>query len=111
MGYMRHNTIIVTCFTEDYINKAHSKALEIFDDLLVSNVIHSVINGYISFFIAPDGSKEGWSESDEHDTRRNEFIEWLSNAEVYADWVEVQYGDNDKETKIVRDSDHVISQP
>ncbi len=105
MGYMVHHTIVVTAYKGD-IEKAHEKAVEIFGNQ-VSNLVASKINGYQSFFVAPDGSKLGWSDSDEGDENRNTFIEWLkSQDDFYIDWVEVQYGDDEGYTKIIRDSDH-----
>ncbi len=35
------------------------------------------INGYLSFFVAPDGSKEGWSESQNGDEAREKLTLWL----------------------------------
>ena len=117
MGYMRHHAIIVTNFTEKGIEKAHKKALQVFsmEDSMskmaprVSEVIASPINGYWSFLIAPDGSKEGWADSDKGDAQREKFIAWmreerLKDREYYA-WLSVQYGDDEGETKIEDDSD------
>ena len=61
----------------------------------------------LSFFIPPDGSKEGWDDSEEGDKSRDRFVGWLRSVrEKYGlSWVEVQYGDNDYITKILRDSD------
>jgi len=87
MGYINHHAIIVT--GDSYpsaavaLNAAHKKAKELLGDL-VSDVIAAKVNGYQSFFVAPDGSKEGWSESDEHDTRREyllDFIDSLANGD------------------------------
>ena len=108
MGYMRHHAIIVTSFDEDLINEVHARAKEIFP--AVSEIVPSGINGYASFFIPPDGSKEGWSESDAGNERRELFIEYLisfryEDGSSPLDWVEVQYGDDDRVTRIVRHSD------
>jgi hypothetical protein len=68
------------------------------------------MNGFQSFFIPPDGSKEGWDDSNIGDLQRETMINWL-NEQAYEDgstpfrWVEVQYGDDDKVSKIVRHSD------
>ncbi len=62
MSYMVHHSIIVSSSIDELFNMAYLKALEIFGDQ-VSNVVESNANGYRSFFIAPDGSKEGWVES------------------------------------------------
>lgn len=108
MGYMRHHAIIVTCGYDDWIGKAHKKATQIFVE--VSGILKSSINGYESFFIPPDGSKEGWEESEIGDTQRKEYVKWLI-AQKYDDgssplkWVEVQYGDDEGETIITQHSD------
>lgn len=108
MGYMRHHVIIITSWNQDLLKKAHLKAKEIFP--IVSEIYEGVINNYKSFFIPPDGSKEGWNESNEGDKNRQNFVEWLdaqrySDNSTSLDWVEVQYGDDERETKIVRHSD------
>ena len=112
MGYMRHHAIVVTSWTEPpdgLIASAHARAEAILPGL-VSPIIPSRINGYSSFFIAPDGSKEGWDESVEGDTQRDELIAWL-DAQRYADgstsldWIEVQFGDEEGESVITRHSD------
>ena len=109
MGYMRHHTIIVCSWNEQLLASVHSEAVTIFDTQ-VSNIVKSKMNGYYSFFIAPDGSREGWEDSDEGDKKRNEFIGYLE-TQKYEDsstpvaWVEIQFGDDEGETKIIRDSD------
>ncbi len=108
MGYMRHHAIIVTCWESGKIEAAHKRASEIFRG--VSPILDSQMNGHRSFFIPPDGSKEGWSESAAGDCLRDAMIEWL-NEQAYEDgstcfdWVEVQYGDDERVTKIIRHSD------
>jgi len=107
MGYMRHHAIIVTSFGEDWLVPAHQKATAIFP--IVSPILESGMNYYLSFLIPCDGSKEGWSASDEGDERRDRFINWLRDQE-YDDgsscltWAEVQYGDEDGEQVVLRHS-------
>jgi hypothetical protein len=107
---MRHHAIIVTCWNEQKIEAAHKRALEIFR--AVSPILKSQMNHYCSFFIPPDGSKEGWSESDAGDSLRDAMIEWL-NDQAYKDgstsfdWIEVQYGDDERVSKIIRHSDQL----
>jgi len=52
-----------------------------------------VINGYFTVVLTPDGSKEGWDDSDAGDAERDEFVAWLSEPDTYWDWVEVTYGE------------------
>lgn len=115
MGYMRLHAIVVTGgqWGDTPIEAVHQKACEMFSGegrTLVSELMPEAINGYRSFFIAPDGSKEGWTDSDIWDERRQRFIEWLKSKR-YEDgsgpcsWVLVQFGDDDMVTRIVDDSD------
>jgi len=112
MGYMRHHAIVVTSWNEEALNDAHKKAGSIFGPEQVTNILPDIMNGYRSFMIGPDGSKERWKESDIGDKRRDEFIDYcesvrLEDRSTYLDWVEVQYGDDEKETRICRDSDAI----
>jgi len=112
MGYIRHHAIIVTDHGYgEHINEAHTKAVEM--GCNPSAVIRSAINNYHSFFIPPDGSKEGWGESSLGDMRRGKFIAWI-DEQRYGDgsspfsWVEVQYGDDNRETVVISHNDEYI---
>ena len=112
MGYMRHHGMLVTTFDKEKAEAAHQKAREIFT-FLVSEIRESVINGYYSFAIFPDGSKEDWDDSDLGDGNRAFFKAWLEtqrheDRRTSLDWVEVQYGDDDWDTKIIADSDALL---
>jgi len=113
MGYTRHHAILVTTYKEQLTKTAHEKAKTIFEDTLISPVQESVINGYHSFAIFPDGSNEGWGDSEMGDENRAMFIAWLETQRFEDrgspyDWVEVQYGDDEWETCIVNDSDALL---
>ena len=112
MGYMKHHAIVVTSWDDELLQKAHAKALEIFDQ--VAPITPPVINGYVSFLIAPDGSKEGWGDSRVGDEKRGEFIEWVDSKRyddgAAIDYVEIQFGDDfDRKTKIIRHSDDHVA--
>lgn len=116
MGHIRHHMIVVTSWDQGLLEEAKVTARRIFHreffpnyrdaDNLVSETIDSLTNGYSTFFIAPDGSKEGWSESEDGDCARKCFIEWLktkqhedgSSALRYA---EIFYGDDDRQSEII----------
>jgi hypothetical protein len=107
MGYMRHHAICVTSWDGDRLAEAHQQARNLCGEL-VSPIIPGNINGEHSFFVAPDGSKEGWSTSDEGDLNRAALIDFMRQeryAGGYLDWVEVQYGDDERETRIIASSD------
>jgi hypothetical protein len=115
MGYIKHNTIIVTGEQGKEIEEVHQKAKEIFKkynsyffepDKLISEIINGLANGYVSFFIAPDGSKERWEISNECDDARDEFINWLiHNENNECDYVEVRFGGDDDRNRIIRSKD------
>ena len=114
MGYMRHHTIIVCSWDQNKLQEVHTEAVTVFGEQ-VSNIVGPFINNYAAFFVAPDGSKEGWETSDLGDKRRDSFTEWL-NDQAFGDcsnslgWVEVQFEDDGLESKIVRDSDDLFRQ-
>lgn len=104
MGYVRHNAIVVTSWDDEVIIKAYQKAAEL--GCLVTGTVIDTVNAYHSFLIAPDGSKEGWAESDEGDTRRAQFREWTrtvrhSDGSSPLEWVEVDYGSDDADPDVV----------
>lgn len=122
MGYERNNAIVVSARFGDWIDKAHAEAVRVFNQEeetfsdpweVVSEIITSPVNDVKTFLVAPDGSKEGWATSDLGDRRRAAFTDWL-NAQRYEDmsspiqWVEVQYGDDDRETVVVDDDDAAL---
>lgn len=119
MGYMCHHMIVVTTFDEDLIQLAHEKAAEIFGRpnhhgqiVGVTPIMKSPVNFYYSFFVPTDGSKEGWGDSDQGDQHRDEFIAWLESQRYEDqsspyDWAEVQYGDDDKDNRMLRHNDQM----
>lgn len=115
MGYIKHHAIIITGWQKDKVISANKKAKEIFikhfkesifrEIKLVSNVIEGVVNAQYSFFIAPDGSKEGWSDSDFADNARAEFIEWIKSGDAgYVEYAEICFGGDDSENTFINTS-------
>lgn len=104
MGYMSHHSIIITTW-DDKITTIHRKAIKIFGKEGVSEITPTMVNGYRSFFIPPDGSKEGWEGSDTGNENRDSFKEWIYKSKIYCAWAEVQFGDDDGITKIIDHDD------
>ena len=121
MGYLKHHTIVVTGWQDDKVTEARAKAVEIFDEaftgypmgesvgeILVSPIINGMVNGQSSFFIAPDGSKEGWTPSNMGNNAREVLIKWLKESresdDHYLDYVEISFGGDDNITKIENSS-------
>ena len=117
MGYMRHHAIIVTGYEQEAVEEMRKVAVGLWNDVytghgdhLVSPVVASPMNGYYSFCVFPDGSKEGWVISKAGDEIRDALIETLntlrfSDKSSPFDWVEFQYGDDGRVTRITRHSD------
>lgn len=105
---MRHHAIVVTGFGER-IEKAHEAALAIFSEKSilgdppapVTPLTDEVVNGYRSFAVLSDGSKDGWDTSDRGDADRDRLVAWLREDD-YCVWAEVQYGDEEHENKMLR---------
>tara|TARA_R110000851_G_scaffold147756_1_gene287757 strand:- start:745 stop:1071 length:327 start_codon:yes stop_codon:yes gene_type:complete len=77
MGYIKHHGIAVTSSIDELTKEAHTQAKSIFKER-TSEIVNSETNGYKSFFIAPDGSKEGWEESNSVNDQRETFVKWVS---------------------------------
>jgi len=91
MSQMRHHSIVVTSDDFDIINLAHKKAVSLFEHL-VSPIIRSRANGFQSFFIAPDGSKEGWETSDHYDINRKDYVNYLNTFGLAVLYCEFYFG-------------------
>lgn len=98
MGHVCHNAIVVTSFQDETIKAARAKAVEL--GCPATEIVRSNVNAYYTFLIAPDGSKEGWADSEEGDRRRSEFRDWTRSVRYEDDsspleWVEVSYGSDE----------------
>lgn len=80
MGYMRHNAIVAV--VNGYIfGQPEAPDVETFRaslpvdwQPLVIGPVKSVMNDYVTFVFAADGSKEGWGASDAGDQYREQFV-------------------------------------
>ena len=100
MGYIRHHAIIVTSWREASVLKAHAEAERLFADTAahVTPISPPAVNAETSFAVLPDGSKEGWGDSDKGDAAREAFKAYLLNMETegsWCSWVEVNFGGDD----------------
>jgi hypothetical protein len=107
MGYIRHNAIIVTGSDCTDIGGKHDtlaardKAIDL--GLPCSEIVRGTTNGYTSFLIAPDGSKEGWQESKRQDELRAKWIEWARASGHGFDWALISFGGDDAELAMLED--------
>lgn len=90
MSLIIHHAIIVVG-ARDGLVEAYERAREL--GLTVSSTVQSPYNVYLSFLVAPDGSKEGWVPSNEADARRLAFLDWLADHGK-TQWVEVGFSDD-----------------
>tara|TARA_Y100001963_G_C6559762_1_gene343754 strand:+ start:321 stop:671 length:351 start_codon:yes stop_codon:yes gene_type:complete len=109
MGYTKHHAIIVSGWYQDDVKQAHAKAIQIFNRAfqnesksLISDIMPGIMNGYSSFFIAPDGSKEDWPTSDNGDIARKEFLDWILMADKHLDYIEVIFGGDSDQNEVIR---------
>lgn len=108
MGYIIHDAIIVTGFRKADVNEAYQHATN--ECGLDATTLHnSPMNGFWSFLIVPDGSKEGWADSDTGEIARAKWIEWAKGCYargVFFDWVAVRYGGDLETGSRVTDSNN-----
>lgn len=91
MGCMRHNAIVVVA--NGYVFSGGTRSgvpvpdVEAFRSSLpygwqhlVVGPIASVVNDYVTFVFAADGSKEGWRDSDDGDRYRQQFLDMFRFA-------------------------------
>lgn len=85
MGLVKHDAIVVTSGIEERAVAARKLAVSL--GLECTPIAVSKANGYASFLIIPDGSKEGWEQSDLAESARKDFCKIVQG--VY--WVHVAY--------------------
>lgn len=101
MGYIRHHAMIITDCDSDRIEDIHRFAE--LCNLNPTPIMESPVNGYKTFFIPPDGSKEGWGPSNDGDEERKRFKQFLRKRHGYSDWTEISYGGDDGYSKVEDD--------
>jgi hypothetical protein len=103
MGYIKDEAIIVTADKAACLI-AQKQAIEC--GLRVTSAEAHHVNGLASFLIVPDGSKEGWQDSDDGEHARDMWKDWARSAygrltyvvddmtrTFYAHWMHVSYDD------------------
>jgi hypothetical protein len=112
MGYNCDRVIVVNGFSAENMASARQCAADVFGKHgfhgVVSGLYQQPVNGNWTFIIIPDGSKEGWSESERGDLARGEFINWLiemrrrPNRTMYLDWAEIVIHDDNGNPRVER---------
>lgn len=122
MGVVNHNAMVITTWSDDRASELQAwiDQLSERDQELIIRA-GSWVNGLHTFFVAPDGSKEGWDDSDKGDRLRGRIVERLA-VDDYGDgsspwsWVEVGFGEYGQKVlrgnckncygRVVRDADY-----
>ena len=98
MGYIRHDAVIVVVWEDETITgllNARIEALRQEMDAafrpLVIGPIETPVNGDTLYAFLPDGSKEGWPESDKGDEYRAKFIDCFEVAK-WPNGIHVEFG-------------------
>lgn len=103
MGYIKHDAIVVTAGEKEQITAARKLALKL--ELEITDTVCTRSNGYYSFLIVPDGSKEGWEVSNEKNAARAKWIAaarncrslpWDHKDHFRVDWIAVRFGGDDE---------------
>lgn len=107
MGYIKHHAIIVTTWSPermktltDYLDGTTAR---------YSAQDKASTNGYLSAILFPDGSKEGWTDSDIDDDIRDELVGWLKSqchedGSSWFEWAEFGYGNDPGFAEVERSS-------
>lgn len=105
MGWIRHHGIVVTTWDRAILERAHKVASESFGT--VTPIVESSINSFYTFLVGPDGSKEGWPDSEMGNTKRDAFIQWM-DAQAYDDgsnalaWLEYEHDVDNGSARVSR---------
>ena len=94
MGTIQHNAVIATTWDEKEIRRLKkwiSSLPKSWQGLFT--VSSGVVNDYQTITMSPDGSKEGWSDSEMGDELRERFIAEINSPESHWEFVEVSFGE------------------
>ena len=106
MRNIQHHTIVITCNDRNVLESIREKAIQLYkSDMEASNgskllteIHESLINSYFTFFVIPDGSKEGYDASDDADIIREKLIAFIKplalSSDYHLSYVELTFGDD-----------------
>lgn len=108
MGYIKHQAVIAVVIDDSSdVDQLRRQLAELIDKPFISSAEQllvgptpSLVNGYVTYALLPDGSKEGWSTSDLGDRARQIFIDHFRALGSYSQVIEVSF-DEDSVTSAV----------
>jgi hypothetical protein len=126
MGYHKHDVVVVTMWRASRALREHSddpdeaaytweeailalrEKMGVDGKLLVGPIEASPLNDYVTYVLVPDGSKEGWADSERFDGWRERLLE-ICRTHCYGDgsgldYVAVRFGGDDPEMARVEES-------
>jgi hypothetical protein len=111
MSVINHNSIIATTLDKKEFERVakwieNNFSPEVIDLFAFKS---SLVNGYQTIVMVPDGSNEGWEESNLADEARNEFIAELEKANFSdgsSPWSYVEVGFGEYGQKVLRGNNH-----
>lgn len=97
MGFNKNEAVIVHFAEAEWAGSRMDDFLATLTDWqrAIFARLPAAVNGGLTYFMAPDGSKEGWPESDEFDHLRQRFIAAALTCE-FPDILHVQLGGDER---------------
>jgi hypothetical protein len=99
MGLMQHNVVVATTWHQERFAEAAQWLSNLpTEDARFYMIGPPMMNREATIVLLPDGSKEGWADSDEGDERRRIFVSFLKTHD-YEDgsspwkFVDVSFGE------------------
>jgi hypothetical protein len=94
MGYVIDEAVIVTTFDERVVKAGieFRETLDARERGILVGPIESLVNVYKTFFVAPDGSKQGWPDAARGKQIRDDFVRAIRASGGWGDVVRVRYG-------------------
>ncbi|MDX2195794.1 MAG: hypothetical protein NW207_05205 [Cytophagales bacterium] len=114
MKNIKHHTIIVTCQEKAETENIRNQIVALYKQKmevktghkLITPIFESLINSFFTFYIIPDGSKEGYDASEDGDILRQEVYSLLltyksQHPHIYIAYAELSYGGDNEAPKII----------
>lgn len=91
MSVTQHHVVVATTSNEGWVKDLKDWISKQPPDLrtLCTSPFPSLVNGYWTVIMIPDGSNEGWPQSEAGNYLRSRFIDQLKGW----DWIEIGYGE------------------